>query len=395
MELWLMATPDKWVARAVRELMPSKIREMSLRASGLEGVISLGIGEPDFPTSEEVCRRALEDALGGATHYAPSQGDPQLLRELRTYLGGRYRLALQEENLLITSGGMGALTGFFRTVLDPGDEVLVPEPHFPEYRAHIELAGGKMVHVPTRLEENYVPQAEQVQRALTPRSKVLLLNSPNNPTGSVIPGHVMDQLAFVAREADLLVVCDEVYDRLVFDGCVHESMATRPGMWERTVVIGSFSKAFAMTGWRLGYAFGPVELIRQMTKVVTYYTSCASSVSQRAGLAALRQAEGQVGAMLAEFQRRRDLVYEALSSIPGVRVCKPQGAFYIFPNLESITQDTEEFAIRLLEQERVVVVPGAPFGPSGRGCVRMAFTVGMEELGEAMRRFQRFVRRLC
>jgi aminotransferase len=395
MELGLMAQPEKWVARAVRELMPSKIREMSLRASGLEGVISLGIGEPDFPTSEEVCRRALEDALGGATHYAPSQGDPQLLRELRTYLGGRYRLALQEENLLITAGGMGALTGFFRTVLDPGDEVLVPEPHFPEYRAHIELAGGKMVHVPTCLEENYVPQAEQVQRALTSRSKVLLLNSPNNPTGSVIPGHVMDQLAVVAREADLLVVCDEVYDRLVFDGCVHESMATRPGMSERTVVIGSFSKAFAMTGWRLGYAFGPVELIRQMTKVVTYYTSCASSVSQRAGLAALRQAEGQVGVMLAEFQRRRDLVYEALSSIPGVRVCKPQGAFYIFPNLESITQDTEEFAIRLLEQERVVVVPGAPFGPSGRGCVRMAFTVGMEELGEAMHRFQRFVRRLC
>lgn len=387
-----MAASDRWVARAVRELMPSKIREMGLRASGLEGVISLGIGEPDFPTPEDVCRRALEDALGGATHYAPSQGDPQLLRELRAYLEARYRVPLQEENLLITSGGMGALTGFFRTVLDPGDEVLVPEPHFPEYRAHIELAGGKMVHVPTCLEESYVPQAAELEKALTPRSKVLLLNSPNNPTGSVIPGHVLDQLAVVAREADLLVVCDEVYDRLVFDGCTHESMATRPGMRERTVVIGSFSKAFAMTGWRLGYAFGPVELIKEMTKVVTYYTSCASSVSQRAGLAALRQAQGQVGAMVAEFQRRRDMVYEALLSIPGVRVCKPQGAFYIFPNLESITQDTEEFAIRLLEQERVVVVPGAPFGPSGQGCVRLAFTVGMSKLQEAMQRFVRFAK---
>lgn len=389
-----MAAPDRWVARAVKELMPSKIREMSLRASGLDGVISLGIGEPDFPTPEEVCRRALEDALEGATHYAPSQGDPELLGALRNYLQRRYRLPLLEGNLLITSGGMGALTGFFRTVLNPGDEVLVPEPHFPEYRAHIELAGGKLVYVPTRLEEDYVPKPEQLERALTSKSKVLLLNSPNNPTGSVIPGNVMDQLALVAREADLLVVCDEVYDRLVFDGRTHESMATRPEMQERTVVIGSFSKAFAMTGWRLGYAFGPADLIREMTKVVTYYTSCASSVSQRAGLAALRSSEAAVMYMVAEFQRRRDLVYESLLSIPGVRVSKPAGAFYIFPNLESIAQDTEEFAVRLLEQERLVVVPGGPFGPSGRGCVRMAFTVGMKELGEAMHRFRRFVRSL-
>lgn len=387
-----MASPQKWVARAVKELMPSKIREMSLRAAGLEGVISLGIGEPDFPTPEDVCHRALGDALGGATHYAPSQGDPELLATLRDYLQSRYGLPLGEENLLITSGGMGALTGFFRTVLDPGDEVLVPEPHFPEYRAHIELAGGKLVHVPTWLEDDYVPRPEMVQGVLTSKSKVLLINSPNNPTGSVIPGHVMDQLASVAREADLLVVCDEVYDRLIFDGRTHQSMVTRPGMQERTVVIGSFSKAFAMTGWRLGYAFGPAELIREMTKVVTYYTSCAPSVSQRAGLAALRSAGAGLEEMVAEFQRRRDLVYESLSSIPGVRVSRPAGAFYIFPNLESIIQDTEEFAVRLLEQERLVVVPGAPFGPSGKGCVRMAFTVSIKELREAMHRFQRFVR---
>ncbi len=385
-----MAEQQRWVARAVKELMPSKIREMSLRASGLKGVISLGIGEPDFPTSQEVCRRALEDALAGATHYAPSQGDPELLAALRDYLQERYGISLQEENLLITSGGMGALTGFFRTVLNPGDEVLVPEPHFPEYRAHVELAGGKLVHVPTRLEDGYVPQPEQVGKALGSKSKVLLINSPNNPTGSVIPAAVMDRLASLAREADLLVVCDEVYDRLVFDGHAHQSMVTRPGMSERTVVIGSFSKAFAMTGWRLGYAFGPAELIREMTKVVTYYTSCASSVSQRAGLAALRSGHALVQGMVAEFQKRRDLVYESLCQIPGIRVSKPAGAFYIFPNLESITQDTEEFAIRLLEQERVVVVPGEPFGPSGRPCVRMAFTVGMEDLGEAMKRFKRF-----
>jgi aminotransferase len=389
-----MRARHDWVARTVRELSPSKIREMSLRAASLDGVISLGIGEPDFPTPPEVCQRALQDALHGATHYAPSQGDPELLRALRDYLQGRYGLPLREENILITSGGMGALTGIFRTILEPGDEVLVPEPHFPEYRAHVELAGGRLVQVPTRVEESYVPQPERVEAAITSKSKVLLLNSPNNPTGSVIPGPVMDRLAALAREADLLVVCDEVYDRLLFDGHRHESMATREGMTDRTVVIGSFSKAFAMTGWRLGYAFGPPGLMAEMTKVVTYYTSCASSVSQRAGLAALREAQLHVGAMVAEFQRRRDLVYEALSNIPGVRVCKPAGAFYIFPNLESITGETEEFAIQLLEQERVVVVPGEPFGPSGRGCVRMAFTVGIESLKEAMDRFTRFARRI-
>lgn len=385
---------ERRVARAVRELRPSKIREMSLRAASLRGVISLGIGEPDFPTLPEVCQSALRDAMDGATHYAPSQGDPELLEELRVYLETRYGLPLKVENLLITSGGMGALIALFRTVLDPGDEVLVPEPHFPEYRAQIELAGGKLVHVHTGLGDNYVPKPEDVEKSITSRTKVLLLNSPNNPTGSVIPGPVMDRLAQVAKEADLLVVCDEVYDRLVFDGRPHQTMATRPGMAESTVVIGSFSKAFAMTGWRLGYAFGPPDLMAEMTKVVTYYTSCASSVSQRAGLAALRKAGKTVDLMVEEFQRRRDFVYEALSRIPGVRVSRPAGAFYIFPNLEALTQDTELFALELLERERVVVVPGGPFGPSGQGCVRMAFTVGMDALKEAMERFTRFTRSL-
>lgn len=381
------------VSKAVRELKPSKIREMSVRAARFEDAISLGIGEPDFPTLPEVCQDALRDALEGATHYAPSQGDPELLEALRGYLESHYGLPLRPENLLITSGGMGALTALFRTVLDPGDEVLVPEPHFPEYRAHIELAGGRLRHVSTRLEEDFVPRPEEVERSITSRTKVLLLNSPNNPTGSVIPARVMDRLARIAIEADLLVACDEVYDRLVFDGRSHQSMVTRPGMAERTVVIGSFSKTFAMTGWRLGYAFGPADLMAEMTKVVTYYTSCASSVSQRAGLAALRTGRKSVEAMLQEFQKRRDLVYEALSAIPGVRVSRPAGSFYIFPNLDRITRDTESFAIELLERERVVVVPGEPFGPSGRDCVRMAFTVGTDKLRQAMERFTRFVKR--
>jgi aminotransferase len=381
------------ISKTVQGLRASKIREMALRAAKLDNVISLGIGEPDSHTSESVCRSALEDALKGATHYAPSQGDSDLLDGLRAYISQWYRLDLRRENLLVTTGGMGALTGFFRTVLDPGDEVLVPEPHFPEYRAHIELAGGKLVHVNTRFQNNYILEPAEVESAITSSTKVLLINSPNNPTGAVIPAKIMDELAIIAQERDLFVVCDEVYDRLTFDGLRHESISTRPGMLERTVVVGSFSKTFAMTGWRLGYVFGPPDLVREMTKVVAYYTSCASSVSQRAGVAALRQPPETVEGMVEEFQRRRDLIYEALCRIPGVRVNRPSGAFYIFPNIEDIVEDVERLALDLLEEERVVVVPGDPFGPSGAGSVRMAFTVDRERLTEAMERFARFVRR--
>jgi aspartate/methionine/tyrosine aminotransferase len=377
----------------VRELRPSKIREMSLRAAKLDGVISLGIGEPDFQTAPEICRRALADALAGATHYAPSQGDPELLDALRGHMGESYGLAVAPENLMVTTGGMGALTAVFRTILNPGDEVLVPEPHFPEYRAHIELAGGKVVHVPTRFDQEYVLTARAVRGALTERAKVLLLNTPNNPTGAVIPGAQLDELAELAREKDLLVVCDEVYDQLIYDGRRHESIATRPGMAARSLVIGSFSKTFAMTGWRLGYAFGPPEIIAEMTKVAAYYTSCAASVSQRAGLAALRHGLKAVGRMVAAFQRRRDLVFEALSAVPGVRVTKPAGAFYIFPDVGEITRDVDRFVLDLLDQERVVVIPGTPFGPSGRTSLRMAFTVDLPLLEEAMTRFARFAAR--
>jgi len=383
---------NRSVSNVVKALKPSKIREMTLLASSMEGVISLAIGEPDFHTPTDVCEKALQDAMDGATHYAPSRGDPELLEELKGYLQRRYGLPLAKSNLLITAGGMGGLTAIFRTVLNSGDEVLVPEPHFPEYMAHVELAGGRLIRVPTEVEEGYALRPEEVRKRITSKTKVLLLNSPNNPTGAVLEGEVLDELARIALEADLLVVSDEVYDRLVFDGRRHESIITRPGMFQRTVVIGSFSKAFAMTGWRLGYAFGPPDVMEEMTKVVTYYTSCASSVSQRAALAALRRSQKFADEMRDEFQRRRDLVYRALMEIPEVKVNRPAGAFYIFPSLEALVEDGHEFAIKLLEKERVAVVPGEPFGPSCKRCVRIAFTVKRELLSEAMERIRRFVK---
>lgn len=380
------------IATCVRNIVPSVIREMSLKAAAYKDVISLGIGEPDFDTPGKICQGALGDALAGHTHYTPSRGYTDLIQELSRSIKVHSGLEVDESQLLITHGGMGGLTACLRAVLEPGEEALVPEPHFPSYKAQIAFAGGEMVYIPTSFEDGFILRPEAVEKVLTPKTKILIVNTPNNPTGSVIPGQVLDDLAEIAVEHDLLVMSDEVYDRLVFKGR-HESIYTRPGMPERTVVVNSFSKTFAMTGWRLGYAYGPAWLIEEMLKVVTYQTSCASSVSQRAALASLRADQGQFEAMWREFRERCDLVFKRLKKMPGIRVHPTAGSFYIFPNITEITSDCERFALDLLAQEQVVVVPGSAFGPSGKGCVRLACTVNKDRLAEAMDRLERFVRR--
>jgi aspartate/methionine/tyrosine aminotransferase len=360
----------KKIATCVRNIVPSVIREMSLKAAAYKDVISLGIGEPDFDTPGKICQGALGDALTGYTHYTPSRGYTDLIQELSRSIKEHSGLEVDESRLIITHGGMGGLTACLRAVLEPGEEALVPEPHFPSYKAQIAFAGGEMVYIPTSFEDGFILRPEAVEKALTQKTKILLVNTPNNPTGSVIPGQVLDDLAEIAVEHDPLVLSDEVYDRLVFKGR-HESLYTRPGMPERTVVVNSFSKL----------------------KVVTYQTSCASSVSQRAALAALRADQGQFEAMWKEFQERCDLVFQRLKKMPGIRVHPTAGSFYVFPNITEITSDCERFALDLLAQEQVVVVPGAAFGPSGKGCVRLACTVKKDRLIEAMDRFERFVRR--
>jgi len=381
----------KKLSNSVRQVGKSIIREMSDRASAYTNVISLGIGEPDFDTPEEICNAALQDALKGYTHYTPSRGYEDLVSALLDYIEASRGFRLAPEQLTVTHGGMGALTAVLRALLDPGDEVIVLEPHFPAYRAQIALAGGKIVPVPTRFEEGFVVDPRRVERAITPRTKALLINSPNNPTGTIIPGDVLDMLARLAIKNDLVVISDEVYDRLVFDG-THESIYTRPGMGERTVVVNSFSKAFSMTGWRIGYCYGPVWLIDEAVKVATFFTGCPSSVGQRGALAALRMEQGLFDEMAAEFGARCRLVYERLDAMPGVKVHPGRGSFYLFPNVAEITEDTTQFALDLLDEEQVVVIPGEAFGSSGRGCVRISCTVDQARLTEAMDRFERFVR---
>jgi aspartate/methionine/tyrosine aminotransferase len=363
---------------------------MSVKALAYEDVISLGIGEPDFDTPAEICEAALMDAKAGHTHYTPSRGYPELIQELADLIRTRYGITLDDAQLMITHGGMGGLAAFLRTVLEPGQQVLVPEPHFPTYSAQICFTGAQMVSIPTRFEDGFIIQPDAVRKALTPHTKALILNSPNNPTGSVTAGDVLDALAEIANEHDLLILSDEVYDRMVYRGS-HESIYTRPGMAERTVVVNSFSKAYAMTGWRMGYAYGPAWLIEEMLKVAMYTTSCPSSVGQRAAMSALRMDRSRFEAMTREFGERCDLVFQRLQKMPDIRVKPTAGSFYSFPNVAEINPDCVQFAFDLLDQEQVIVIPGSAFGPSGKGFVRLACTVDKTRLSEAMDRLQRFV----
>ena len=382
------------IAKCVRDIVPAVIRQMALKATAYDRVISLGIGEPDFDTPQGVCRSALEDTLKGATHYTPVRGDNELVAALLSYIKDVRGIELDPANMLVTHGGMGALIAGLRAILEPGEEVIVPEPHFPSYVAQVRFAGGEVVHVPTVFQDRFVLRPEKVAEALTSRTKALMLNSPNNPTGSVIPGEVLDELARLAVERDLLVITDEVYDNLVFEGS-HESIYTRPGMAERTMVVNSFSKTFAMTGWRIGYCYGPPWLMDEVAKVSNYFTSCPSNVGQRAALAALKADRKPFDAMVEEFRERCALVYDRLKDMPGVQVHPTAGSFYIFPNISKITDNTEAFALDLLDKEQVVVIPGEAFGPSGKDCVRLSCTLDKGRLTEAMDRMERFIHKFA
>lgn len=370
----------------------SVIRQMSMRAQAYDDAITLGIGEPDMHTPQYVCKAAYDDACAGYTHYAPSQGDPELLGTLATRLT-QQGYPCGTDNLIITHGAMHGLYAAMRTLLETDDEVLIPEPHFPDYAPHVAFVGGRVVEVPTSFEQGFIPTAELVEAQLTPKTRVLLLNSPNNPTGAVIPGPVLDDLAKLAVERDLIVISDEVYDRILFT-TPYESIYTRPGMAERTMVINSFSKAYAMTGWRVGYAMGPTWIMEQMVKVINYTAASVNIQGQRAALAALRGEQRPFDDMAAEFARRSAYVYDRLRAMPGIRVHKPAGSFYLFPSVENLEPDGERFALELLEKEHVVTVPGFTFGANCKGCIRLACTVDMLRLEVAMDRMERFTKRL-
>lgn len=382
----------KSIAACVKEQRFSVIRTMVARALAYENVLSLSIGEPDFDTPAFVCAAAGRDAARGYTHYAPSTGDVDLRAALLQHIKVSQGIELEQKNLLITTGAMNGLLAAMRTLLDVGDEILALAPYFSDYAGHAALAGARLVPVPTFLEDGFLPRMDVLERAVGPRTRVLLLNSPCNPTGAVLPPAMLDALADFARRHDLVVISDEVYRSIAAHGPV-ESIYTRPDMAERTLVLNSFSKAYAMTGWRVGYAFGPEWITEQMMKVVSYATASASTIGQRAALAALEGPQNEFESIRAAFIRRNALVSRRLAAMDGVECVAPSGAFYVFPRFAAAMDNSEAFALDVLDKVQVVLVPGSAFGPEEctRGCVRMACTLNESLLEEAMNRLEQYL----
>lgn len=388
-------TSTKWSKKinpAVRSIPPSGIRRFFDLVTETKGVISLGVGEPDFVTPwhvREACIYALEK---GYTMYTSNSGLLELRQALAADLEHTYGVKYNPRTeLLITVGVSEALDLAMRTLLQPGDEVLIPEPSYVSYAPCTALSGGVPVFMPTGMDQGFRISADLVQQSITPRTKVLLLCYPNNPTGAVMDREELEKIARVAVENDLLVISDEIYDRLTYVGR-HTCMASLPGMRERTLLLNGFSKAYAMTGWRVGYAAGNPDFIAAMTKIHQYSMLCAPITGQMAALEALKNGQPGMRRMVEHYNRRRNMVVQAFRDM-GVPCFEPGGAFYAFPQVSVSGLGSEEFAEELLKEEQVAVVPGNAFGASGEGFVRVSYAASLDDLSEAFRRMARFVRR--
>ena len=373
-------------------LPSSGIRRFFELLDGATDLISLAVGQPDFPTPAQITRAAADAMLAGHTGYTSNYGLLELREALSRHLEHRYGVYYRpSEELLLTTGVSEALDVSMRALLDPGDEVLVPEPGYVAYQPVVMMAGGVYVPVPTTPEDGFMLTAEALRERITPATKAILLAYPSNPTGAVMTREALEQVAEVAREHDLFVISDELYDRLVY-GVEHVCFASLPGMRERTVLLGGFSKSYAMTGWRLGYVAARADLLEAIMKIHQYVMMSAPTAAQYAALEAFHSAEEDVRGMIAEYDRRRRLLCRRMTEI-GLPLVEPRGAFYAFPNVRSVGLDGQEFAEALLEEERVAVVPGVAFGASGRDFVRICYAASYDELSEALDRIERFVRR--
>lgn len=358
----------------------------------MNDVISLGIGEPDFITPESILEAGVASLRRGHTHYTSNTGMIELRtaisKQLQHLYGVEYDPALE---ILITVGVSEAMYLALTAIINPGDEVIVPQPCFVAYTAEVTLAGGTAVPIATRVENNFQVTAEEIEAAITRHTKALLIGYPSNPTGAVLERSTMEAIARVAQKHDILVISDEIYDRLVY-GIEHVCFASLPGMWERTILLGGFSKAYAMTGWRLGYAAAPPEILGAMNKIHQYTIMSAPTTAQEAALTALKAGEEAVEDMRQRYDRRRRLIVDGLNSI-GLKCFEPRGAFYAFPSVRGSGMDDAEFAERLLDEERVAVIPGRAFGIGGAGYVRCSYATAYEKIEKALERIATFVRR--
>jgi aminotransferase len=376
----------------VRDIPRSGIRDFFDLVTTMKDVISLGIGEPDFDTPWHVRESTVFALERGVTHYTSNFGYLDLRRALARYVAKTFGCEYNPENeVLVTVGVSEALDLALRALLNPGDEVLYHEPCYVSYRATILFANGVPVEVETRAENGFRLTRAMLEAKVTPRTKVLMLNFPNNPTGAVMSRADLEDIAAFARERDLIVITDEIYAELTYD-TPHTSIVSLPGLRDRTIFLHGFSKAWAMTGFRLGYACGPAELIEAMMKIHQYTMLCASSLSQKAALEALARPEADVAEMVDEYRRRRNFIAAAFTEM-GVKCHRPLGAFYAFPSVAKFGLPAKEFSLQLLREEKVAVVPGTAFGACGEGFVRCAYATNMENIKEALVRLRRFIGR--
>lgn len=378
----------------VTHLKPSGIRKFFDIAATMSEVISLGIGEPDFATPAPIVEAGIASLRRGDTHYTSNHGILELRQALACHLQLLYDVHYNPANeLLMTVGVSEALYLAFTAILDPGDEVIIPTPCFVSYQAEVLLAGGVPVEVPTFFDDRFQPRADLIEQAITPRTKAIFLGSPCNPTGAVASRETLLSIAALAERYDLMVVSDEIYDRLVY-GVEHVCFASLPGMWQRTILMGGFSKAYAMTGWRIGYVAGPAEIISGLVRIHQYTVMSAPTVSQYAALEALRVGEPFVQEMLQEYDRRRRLVFTRLNEL-GLPTVEPQGAFYAFPRVMDCGMDDETFCNRLLAEEHVAIVPGSSFGDAGAGFARVSYAASYSQLEMALEKIGHFLKNNC
>lgn len=379
------------LSKRVNDVPPSGIRKFFDVLNSMPDVISLGVGEPDFDTPSVIVEAGVRALREGRTHYTSNYGTIELRRALAVHLQRLYGVSYDpEREMIITVGASEGLAASLAAVVDPGDEVVLAEPTYVAYVPDVVFAGGTPVFVPCHPEDGWQLDPDAVEAAITPRTRALFIGFPNNPTGAVLDPERLRALAAIAERHDLLVISDEIYDRLVYGGHRHEAFSAMPGMRDRTVLLGGFSKAYAMTGWRIGYVCAPADLIEGIVKVHQYIIMSAPTVAQDAALVGLAEAEADVQRMVAEYDRRRRMFVPGLERI-GLPTAEPLGAFYAFPRIADTGLSSDEFCERLLYEQQVAVIPGSAFGPGGEGYVRASLATSYEKLEEALVRIERFL----
>ena len=389
-----MMNYDQLLNPEVLNIQPSGIRRFFDLAETMSEVISLGVGEPDFPTPWQIRKAGIQSLEAGKTRYTSNSGLQSLRETVADYLERKYQLTYDPlQEILITVGGSEAIDGFIRAVVAPGDEVIIPQPSYVCYEPITRLAGGVPVIIETKAEDQFKLTPEALKAAITPKTKALILPYPCNPTGAIMEKEDLEKIAKVLRGTDILVLSDEIYAELTFGGKSHVSIASLPDMKERTVVVNGFSKAFSMTGWRMGYACGPQEILAQITKIHQFAIMCAPTTSQYAAIVAMTECDEIVAEMAEEYDMRRRLIVDGFNRL-GLTCRDPKGAFYAFPCIEKTGLTSEEFCQKLLESKHVAVVPGPAFGKGGEGFVRASYCYSTDHIKEALKRIGEFLEEL-